>query len=213
MKKTATVVLILMALTTSFVRSQSLSKGVKAGVNISTFGGADAPSDLKSLTAFSAGVFFNLSLPGPISIQPEVLYSQKGAKSTSSSYTSSINLTYIEIPILLKFNIPLAPAAPVKPNVFAGPAAGFLITAKAKIDPAPPAPFPAETDIKDEFTNMDLGVVMGVGLDIDLVAVQLTIDARYFLGLNTLDKNEDPTTHTKEDVKNRTASVNIGIAL
>ncbi|MGB2868920.1 MAG: porin family protein [Bacteroidota bacterium] len=211
--KKATLTLVVLILATSFATSQSLTKGFKGGLNIATLGGADADNaDLKSITTFSAGVFFNLSLPGPISIQPEVLYSQKGAKSSVPGLTVTYNLVYVEVPVLLKFNIPLAPGSPVKPNIFAGPAVGFLLTAKVKADPPSPPALPAETDIKDQTTNTDFGVVFGAGLDIDLVALQLTIDARYNLGLTTIDKNGN-SSGTKADIKNRVMSVNVGIAL
>ena len=205
MKKT-TLILAVLILASSVAMSQSLTKGFKGGFNSATLGGADAKNpDPTAKSGFAAGVFFNLSLPGPISIQPEVLYTQKGAEAAVGSITAKYELVYVEVPVLLKFNIPLAPGSPVKPNIFAGPAAGFLLTAKVKSGSQ-------ELDIKDETTNVDFGLALGAGLDIDLVALTLTVDARYTLGLATIAKNEDPTTHTKADVKNRVMSVNVGIA-
>ena len=205
MKKT-TLTLGVLILAASLAMSQSLTKGFKGGFNSSTIGGADAHSpDPVSRSGFSAGVFFNLSLPGPISIQPEVLYSMKGADAAQSGITSSFVLAYIEIPVLFKFNIPLAPGSPAKPNIFAGPAVGVLVTAKVKSGSQ-------EMDIKDQLAKTDYGVTFGAGVDIDLVAILLTIDARYTIGIVTIDK-EDPVTHTTGDIKNRVMSVNVGISL
>ena len=57
----------------------NLSLGLKAGGTLSSFAGADAGT-AKNLFGFQAGGFANISLSDLFAFQPEVLYSQKGAK-------------------------------------------------------------------------------------------------------------------------------------
>ena len=61
----------------------SPSFGLKAGLNVSSISD-DGYEDSKAKAGFYGGVFMNAPLSEQFSIQPEVLYSQYGAKVTSS---------------------------------------------------------------------------------------------------------------------------------
>ncbi|MEQ8927533.1 MAG: PorT family protein, partial [Fulvivirga sp.] len=84
-----------------------ISGGIKGGVN---FANVDADGDPDGKTGYHVGAFLEIGAAG-IFIQPEVLYSFKGAE--------DFDLTYIEVPILLKKNF-----AKVL-NVHLGPQFGF----------------------------------------------------------------------------------------
>jgi len=214
MKKSLMVVVLLLVLSGGLYSQISIGKGVKGGLNIATAGGADAEKfgAISAVTQFNAGVFVNIGLPGPLSIQPEVLYSVKGAKVagtfSGTPFTTTATVTYVDIPVLLKFNIPLVPGSPVKPNIFAGPGVGILLTAKSKTE-VPGSPT-TESDDKSTTESMDFGAIVGVGVDVNLVAVTLMVDARYYFGLKTTDKSPAPGPF---DVKNRVISVNVGLGL
>jgi opacity protein-like surface antigen len=82
--------------------------GVKGGFNGSTFSGADSKgSEYKA--GFAAGAFLNFGVSDNFSIQPEFLYSQKGA--SVDNYQGNNNLTlkstlgYLDIPIMFRYNI------------------------------------------------------------------------------------------------------------
>lgn len=128
----------LVAGTIAFAQT-SPSFGIKAGLNVSSISD-DGYEDSKSKAGFYGGVFMNASLSEQFSIQPEVLYSQYGAKVTQS-YTTDIagtvrkyessqsrNLDYITVPVMFQFN--------ATPNFYleAGPEFGFLVGAKDKGD-------------------------------------------------------------------------------
>ena len=53
--------------------------GLKGGANLAGYTGTDS-KDMQSKYGFSAGATFNFALSDMISIQPELLYSQKGIK-------------------------------------------------------------------------------------------------------------------------------------
>ena len=66
----------------TFQFTQAQTKiGIKGGANFSTYVGSDV-ENAKMLTGFHAGLFANLPITEMIRIQPEVVYSVQGAKTT-----------------------------------------------------------------------------------------------------------------------------------
>jgi outer membrane protein W len=183
MKKSVYLLLILSSITSIGLAQISISKGLMGGVNLATAGGADVSTDVKSTTGYAAGVFLELNIPGPFSIEPEALYSIKGSKTESSGNTFTATSTYIDVPVLLKYYFP---SLVVKPFLFAGPSYSILLSAKQKSEG--PRITSSEIDIKDGMRTNDLGAVVGAGVNFSLPAIDVRIDARYNYGLSTLDK-------------------------
>lgn len=81
--------------------------GIKGGFNGSTFSGTDSQGS-KYKAGFAAGVFANFGINDQFSIQPEVLFSQKGARVTGyqgvGDNTFKSTLSYIDVPILARIN-------------------------------------------------------------------------------------------------------------
>jgi opacity protein-like surface antigen len=88
--------------------------GLKGGFNGSTFSGADSKgSEYKA--GFAAGGFVNFGVSDNFSIQPELLYSQKGASIDGVPYGSGTTggtngtfkstLGYLDVPIMFRYNI------------------------------------------------------------------------------------------------------------
>lgn len=85
-----------------------LSLGIKGGVNLSNVydsEGEDFVADSK--VGFAVGGFLSLPLGSYFGIQPEVLFSQKGFKSSGSFLGSSYEMTrttnFIDVPIMVSF--------------------------------------------------------------------------------------------------------------
>jgi hypothetical protein len=180
--------------------------GIKGGVNFATVGGAGVPTTPSSLTGFAGGAYLDIDVPFLFTIQPEVLYSMKGYGLDESlslfgstySAKATVNLNYLEIPVLIKYSFPVPV---VKPSVFVGPSMGILLNAKAKVDVTGQPT--QNTDIKSSTTSTDWGFVFGASANILVV----TVDVRYTLGLTSLDKSGS----TK--VYNRVWSITAGIPL
>lgn len=181
--------------------AQGVTGGLEGGLNIADIYGDDA-EDWNSRMAFCAGAFLTLSLVDMFAIQPEVLYARKGTRweeeYAGETYTATLTLDYLEIPLLAKLSMPLAGI--VKPNLFFGPGLGILLSAKVKGEGV-------ETDIKDDTKSTDFGFVVGAGLDFDLAMSKVTLSGRYTLGLTSIDDSEvDP----QQDVKNGVISAMVG---
>jgi hypothetical protein len=174
-----------------------LSKGIIGGLNMATMGGSDVPSGITGVTAYAAGVYLDLNIPGPFSFEANALYSMKGGKWTIGSITYTDTYGYVDIPILLKYYFPV-PA--VSPCIYAGPMYSTLLSAKIKQEGGL---LPGERDIKDATAAGDVSAVVGVGIGFS----SLRIDARYNLGLSSLDRNGTAKMY------NRVFSLYVGLGL
>jgi outer membrane immunogenic protein len=104
--------------------SAGVKFGIKGGANIANVNGdfMEGLEDWKSTIGFCGGIFLELNFGRVLTIQPEVLYTMKGANTGDGK----LKFDYIEIPVLLKLRIPISS---VHPFVFAGPAFGFNLKA------------------------------------------------------------------------------------
>lgn len=185
MKKLA-IILVLLLATSAF--AQGLTFGVKGGINYATLSGDDVV-DAEWKLGFAAGAVAAFDVMDMLVIQGEVLYSMKGAEYEGDIST---DLTYIEIPVLLKYTIPME--GMIAPNLFIGPSIGIILSAEA-----------ADEDIKDDTKSLDYGVVVGAGVDFDLGTGKVTVDARYNYGLTSIDDSGE-----EFDIKNGGISAFVG---
>ncbi len=162
--------------------------GIKAGANVANVNGdfGAALENWQSTLGFCGGIFLELNLGRVLTIQPEVLYTMKGA----DTGTGKLTFDYLEIPILLKLRIP---TGSLHPFVFAGPAFGF--TLRALIDGVKISDMP----------SADYSGVLGAGLQLGR---SIHIDARYTMGLQKLAIPDLETI----DLKNGVLSATIGLA-
>src|SRR6478672_2399236 len=105
--------------------------GIKGGVNFSNFF-IDNVQDKNVKTGFNLGLFAKLPVSKGVSIQPELLYSTKGAQ---ASYSNPLiggdyrfNLNYLELPVLAVFNLGK------NFNIHAGGYAAYLTSANVKAE-------------------------------------------------------------------------------
>ncbi|WP_130733575.1 porin family protein [Flavobacterium sp. J27] len=214
MKKRKKIVATLaLALMTSLaVNAQSKDSnaefGVKGGVNFSNMY-TDDVDDENVLTSFNAGVYAKLPLSDAIAIQPELLYSRKGAElvynNALAEGTAKFKLNYIELPVLLKVNITNSF------NIHAGPYLAYLVDAQVTNE-TESGTFDFEDNYNnDDFNKFDYGLSAGVGLDFEAIGIGL----RYNYGLQTVGKEREfaGTTYTIPDGKNSNLSLYLALRL
>ena len=130
---------IILGLLTSILSfSQEIKWGVKGGMNINNL--SDADNTIFGDSKIKLGVHFGGFLEYPInerfSIQPELLFSTQGAKFDKSfaednqfaSIKKNINLTYLTLPIMLKYKLI------EKLKVEFGPQLGLALSMKEKLE-------------------------------------------------------------------------------
>jgi hypothetical protein len=175
--------------------------GIKAGANVANVNGnfADNITDWKTQVGFCGGIFLEFNFGRLLTLQPEVLYTMKGAEAVIDdgviTGTGKLRFDYLEIPILLKLRIP---TGSVHPFIFAGPAFGFNLKATFEDITG------GASDV-DGANKVDYSAVLGGGLQLGR---SIHVDVRYTLGLQKLEIPDLGTI----DLKNGVLSATLGLA-
>ncbi len=140
--------------------------GVRAGLNVSSFSGDDAPANGDPRLGFSGGLTADVPFSPGLSLRPELLYSMKGE--TDGETTLAVD--YIEVPVLLAFEAP-ATQTGLMIGAYAGPSLAFKVS-ESLDGPSGSLDF-------DAFKSTDIGAAIGATVGAGAFAV----DARYTLGL------------------------------
>lgn len=155
--------------------------GIKGGVNLSNLYVNDVNSENSKL-GFQLGFFVKAPIAPMFSIQPELIYSQKGSQVSYDNFFAkgkvSYNLHYIELPVMAVVNLSK------NFNVHAGPYISYLagVTVKNK---ANNGIYDFEREInRDNFETLDYGIAGGFGIDAKNVGVGL----RYNYGLKEIGR-------------------------
>jgi hypothetical protein len=202
MKKFLIVSLAVLFMAALLPRPAAAGVGFKGGLGLSKLSTSEplpiAPVYLKAPVG---GIFFGVNM-GLFTIQPEVLYVRIGLRIEQDPAWLEQRFDTIQVPVLLKFNVL---PGPVSPMFYGGPYGAYRLSAKAiSFD----GTTREELDISEDATTTDFGLVFGGGIDFRLVAIKLSVEARYNLGLANLIKDPAPG----ESVKNRTIMVLVGLS-
>ncbi|MFN8178196.1 MAG: porin family protein [bacterium] len=168
-----------------------LEVGIKGGVNFAnqTVDPKDAQlADMR--TGLALGGFVGLPVLPNLMIQPEALFMMKGDQGQSGGIDGTYKLNYIEVPVLAKLGF--MSQSPAHPSLFVGPSVSINTTAQTAVSDI-------TTDVKDQTKPVDVGLVVGGGVDFQ----KLGIEARYTRGFTNVNDASGSTT----DVKNSVISI------
>ena len=174
--------LVAIALLTTAIAVQAQTQahfGIKGGLNMATLRG-NALDDSDSRNGLAIGAFAILEMPRGFALQPEILFTQWGAKlqpaALGDEFQWEYRFNYIAIDLLARFKFDLN--GPVAPVVFVGPSLAINTSSNLKFE------HEGEVDEYDigNVKNTDLGLVLGGGTEIDLKKVLVTLEVRYTLG-------------------------------
>jgi hypothetical protein len=178
--------------------------GIKGGFDLTSLYISDVSSEHMK-PGFDAGVFAKLPLTRGFSIQPELIYSLKGAKDTYNNLVQGngeyrYNLGYMEVPVLAVVNI--LPNF----NLQAGGYAAYLVNANIKqVNSNGDVANSVELNTGD-FNRWDFGLIGGAAFDIE----NFTLGARYSYGLSEIGKSGNLSGDLTKNSKNAGVSVYIG---
>lgn len=219
--------LVLVVLLCAGAANAQLRYGVKAGANIS---GLSTTSklidDVKTSSFYQAGVFLQWKL-GNFAIQPELLYSVKGADVSNPLITSGVNegenvcgplaaltdystkLNYkshnIEIPLNLQYGKSIGVA---RVYAQAGPYISFKVATVLE-DAETGKDYAAAVDDALKFNKVDYGVGLGAGAEL----FQFQLSLKYDFGLNAVGKETlnsfDTNLNPFYDMKNRNLNISL----
>ena len=178
-----------------------------AGVNSSTLQIEPADDfDVEGRTTFGAGLFINAQATDFLSLQVTPMYLQKGGNAKVDfdflDYTE-YRADYLEIPILARLNFD---AGNINPYLIAGPSLGFQLSSTYLDGDG------EEVDIADETKNLDLSLVLGAGLEIELDNLSLFGQLTYSHGLSNLD-NSDGVLDFTDEIYTRSIGFYVGLSV
>jgi len=172
-------VLVLAALASAPLKAATtFNFGIKAGASFANSLWSDDDGTEKAIVRPTFGAFALINITPMIAIQPELNYLVMGEWWDITDGTAIEEFTYLHIPVLLR--VRLMEEGKVVPIVFAGPAVGFLLSAKDE-----------GNDVKEFLKSTDFGADLGVGAEIAFGKMKALLDLRYYLGLTNVFKGFD----------------------
>lgn len=202
---------------------------IKAGTNISSLNGTlklesfgaipySLDTDYSEMTeskfGLYAGVGYNFNIKDKSNVVVELIYSQLGANNTSKSKNStaaSYEHNFLSMPLIFEYNL-IGDL-----NVVAGAQFDYLIDSKTTLE----LPLESVTSKNtDSYKKIGTGITAGASYTF---FKKISIEARYYLGLNNMQKDEDKrmyyidensgqsfSAYSKNIMKNR--SIQLGLA-
>lgn len=155
-------------LTLTTANAQGISFGVKAGVNFANVTGDDIDS-ADGRTSLQAGAVVNIGVSELFSVQPEVVFSAQGFKTSDAGVDTVGMLNYINVPVMADFVIAEGF------SLQGGPQFGFNIGDDIEVDGENVGSLDAE--------SIDIGA--GIGAQYKL-PMGLFFQARYTIGLTDI---------------------------
>ena len=189
--------LAVVILAASSASAQTFQFGVKGGINFATLSVEDGDSAFDSRIGAIIGGFVTWQAFSWLELQPEVLFSSKGAKVEESGISSNLIVDYLEVPILARYSRPLAGNR--RFYIAGGPTLGVRLRARATTEFSGGT---EEIDIDDDVEEMEFGVAAGGGVELG----RWMFDGRYTFGLSDIDA--DPS--DAATFRNRVISVTAG---
>lgn len=171
-----------------------ITYGVKAGVNLADTSfseGSDVPSSAR--VGPLVGVFATVPVWGRLSVQPEAIYSVKGASLDVFDLESHYIVDYLEVPVLVRV------AVTRRVHVFGGPSLAYRLRARNRIEFGSST---EEIDIGEEVESFDFGIVGGAGVAFG----RWIVDGRFTYGLSDTDAD----TGGDGKIRNRAFSMSTG---
>jgi hypothetical protein len=182
----------------------------KAGVTLSSISYDEEPEDQKTQFGFVGGAGLDIGIiKNFFSLQPELLFIQKGDRFDERNVEATTTLNYLELPLLAKISFG---SPTIKGYLNAGPSLALGLNGKYKVEGGENA---GETDIRfGDASNdgrryldnrFDFGLQFGGGGSFGLGPGALIADIRYGLGLSDLND--------EDKAQNRTFAFTLGYAI
>jgi hypothetical protein len=197
MKKLYIIITCIILGMTRGIAQDELGVGIKGGLSLATQKTSGAGTNVEVENRFTGhgGAYVNYFLSKKFAVQSELLVSMKGSTWDDPYFKGVERLTYLDIPVLARYQIVR------QVNVHAGPQFGFLLSAKNvdEIDDV-------ETDVREFYKTLDLGLAMGAELNLPK---RINITIRYILGLSTVTEPDQYV----DEWKNHVLQVAVGFRL
>ena len=117
-------------------------------------------------------------------IQLEPMYIEKGGifRQEYNNPDVDLKLSYIEVPLLVKFSLVDDYQSVYSPYFILGPTVSFLISSEGEMQ-IPGTEITMKGDLKNIINKMDYGLTVGLGANFNIGIGTIIIETRYTIGL------------------------------
>ncbi len=212
--KNLSLIFAFIALFSLGAQAQSISVGLRGGINLTTNVGEDVSEDNKFVTGANFAIPVEIGVSDNFSVQPELHYIQKGTKVEFSDDLYAYSLTnYFELPILAKG---MFGTENIKGYVAAGPTLGVAFSRFVTlVNGDEKEREKAERDDQGEETDniFDFGLTGAIGVEINAGPGAFVIDARYNMDLNDNTSFENDAPENYNPTKNSGIGISVGYVI
>lgn len=191
--------------------------GIKAGATMSSlsqyaFEDNVDDYDEKSAIGFQAGIFAELPISDGFSIQPELVWMQKGGKTlyaqvAGTEIERNLRYNYLEVPVLAKIKAGSTDGSGIGLFFYGGPFISYALNGSlsTEVGDNKLEDVDIEFDDTDRQRRVDWGAAFGLGVNLGA----LVLDLRYDLGINNLLDGDLGTQGADEEPYLRTRSIGL----
>jgi hypothetical protein len=183
-----------------------VSFGLLVGASAAKVGGSDVSDiDVGTRNGLVGGVSLGFRVSKLFSIEPELLYDQKGSKNDlGDDLQETLKLDYLEMPVLARVDLPVAGI--IRPFFVAGPAFGFQLKCNYGLSDGSSSVSASCEDALEgtKAKSVDVGATAGVGIAMPMGRQSFSLSARYTHGLSD--------TFDQAHIKNRSLALLAGIS-
>jgi hypothetical protein len=187
--------------------SQQVSVGARVAASTAGFATAE-PWSARLGGEFGAVVM--VPLAHEVLLEPELKLAQRGANLVADGgpVVDRLSLTYVELPVLVRWQPRLGAASFIHPVLHAGPALSVLLACRYTYEREPPWESPVPEGVPTSCESrlpqgsalpgipfamprrIDLAAVVGGGIALELGRSLLTLDVRFNRGFLSVDRSQ-----------------------
>jgi len=184
-------------------KQSSFILGVRTGVNVNDFSVSGTTRSTTSLAGAQATAFAMYNVNSWVGVSLEAGFSQSGAArfspgagfnvgqpgtigSATGGNLNDYRLSNVQANLLSYFKLPVLSV--YEPKIFIGPSFDFNVHATNNVEGYRfGVPTKYRVDATNQFKAIDIGMIIGTGVDFDLKFATLMIDARYRHGFSDIN--------------------------
>ena len=160
--------------------------GVMLGLNASRLSlSKDLPgTEINTRTGLRVGGFYSMALSKHFSLQPEAYFGVKGTDMVEGTLNARYELSYIEVPLLLKYTV--NPDEALQLGFLTGPYLAFKTRAVAHYATSGQS---MDVDLDELMKGMDFGMVLAANCGFRAGSGAIMLDLRVNLGFSDIGRN------------------------
>lgn len=164
--------------------------GLEGGASMTDLGGGEGRIPADSLNGRLGGLSLRYQLNEVVGLQTGAYYAERGGTRQRELQATRVDLTYLDVPVLLTLSVPTGVG--IRPTLTAGGSAAFERSCETTSSYRGDEFFSggcgegADVPLELDTGGVDLGVVLGGGLEISAGPGALSLAARYRAGRSTL---------------------------